>query len=79
MNNSNYWLNTLVLDPSSAHERDNILELTTSNSIMTRPCWTLMHKLPMFANSPRMNLSVAEDLERRIINVPSSVKLCATL
>jgi perosamine synthetase len=34
-----------------------------------------MHKLPMFMNCPRMDLSGAESLDRRIINIPSSAWL----
>jgi len=55
--------------------RDSILELTNSNDIMTRPVWTLMCKLPAFKDCPRMDLSVAEKLEARLINIPSSVTL----
>jgi perosamine synthetase len=55
--------------------RDSILDLTNSNGIMTRPAWTLMHKLPVYKDCPRMDLSVAESLEARLINIPSSVTL----
>jgi len=43
--------------------------------VMTRPSWTLMHKLPIFADCPKMELPVAESLERRLINIPSSAGL----
>lgn len=69
---SNYWLNTLLLDETHAAGRDDILALTNDSGIMTRPVWTLMHRLPMFAETPRMELPVAESLERRLINIPSS-------
>lgn len=72
---SNYWLNALMLEEPSAWERDEILELTNSAGIMTRPAWTLMHRLPMFADCPRMDLSSSESLERRLINIPSSAVL----
>ena len=72
---SNYWLNVLNLDQDNAYQRDKLLELTNSLGIMTRPLWTLMHKLSMYQDYPRMDLSVAEDLERRIINIPSSACL----
>ena len=70
---SNYWLNVLLLDESIAGQRDHLLELANSMGILTRPAWVLMHKLPMFQECPRMDLRVAESLERRIINLPSSV------
>lgn len=72
---SNYWLNALILDKEYAQKRDKLLNLTNDNSIMTRPAWTLMYKLPMYINCPRMDLSIAESLEERIINIPSSAKL----
>jgi perosamine synthetase len=72
---SNYWLNVLILDKGFASERDNLLEVTNNAGIMTRPLWTLMHKLVMYQDCPRMDLSVAENLERRIINIPSSASL----
>lgn len=72
---SNYWLNVLLLDEKYSAARDTILELTCNFGIMTRPAWTLMHKLPMYQYCPRMNLSVAESLERRIISLPSSAFL----
>ena len=56
-------------------DRDAIIELTNSKNIMTRPAWTLMHKLPMFSHCPRMDLTMAEILEARLINIPSSVGL----
>lgn len=72
---SNYWLNVLLLDEERAGQRDALLALTNDAGIMTRPTWTLMHKLPMFSHGPRMDLTVAESLERRLINIPSSVTL----
>lgn len=67
---SNYWLNVLLLDKGSASERDAILEATRAIGFMTRPAWTL--RLPMYASCPRMDLSTAESLEQRVINLPSS-------
>jgi len=72
---SNYWLNTLILDKRWAHLRDEILKLTNENGIMTRPVWTLLHKLPMYRHCPKMDLDCAEDLTSRIINIPSSADL----
>lgn len=74
---SNYWLNTLVLDEEYADQRDKVLAATNDAGIMTRPVWTLMNKLPMFAGCPRMDLPVAESLAQRLINIPSSAILGA--
>lgn len=72
---SNYWLNVLLLDEECAGERDLLLERTNEIGIMTRPAWVLMHKLTMFQDCPRMDLSTAEGIERRLINIPSSAFL----
>lgn len=75
---SNYWLNALLLDNDFFEKRDEVLEKTNANGIMTRPAWTLMHKLFMFKDCPAMDLSCAENLVRRLINIPSSTFLGKT-
>lgn len=72
---SNYWLNVILLDEQYSRERDNLLGQTDAAGIMTRPAWVLMSKLPMFGICPGMDLSVAESLEERLINIPSSAVL----
>jgi perosamine synthetase len=72
---SNYWLQTLLLNRSVESERDSVLAATNDSGIMTRPVWVLNHRLPAYAGAPRMPLTVAESLERRIINIPSSAQL----
>ena len=70
---SNYWLNVLLLDPEVESLREAVLDGTNSAGVTTRPAWTLMHRLPMFASAPRMDLGTAESIERRLINIPSGV------
>ena len=73
---SNYWLNVLLLDKSFANQRDLLLDATNGQGIMTRPAWVLMHELEMYKSCPRMaNLDIAQDIERRLINLPSSANL----
>jgi len=72
---SNFWLQALLLDESSAHERDAILTATNDAGLMTRPAWKLMHHLAPFSACPKMELPVADSLARRLINIPSSVHL----
>lgn len=72
---SNYWLNAIVLAPEFAEYRDALLDALNADGLMARPVWTLMHRLPMFAAAPRAELSVAENLEARVINLPSSPQL----
>ena len=70
---SNYWLNAVVCENSQ--HRDELLQATNSQSVMTRPIWTLMNKLPAYADCLRGDLSNSEWLEARVVNLPSSVVL----
>lgn len=70
---SNYWLNALVLEDRA--QRDEFLQETNSRGVMTRPVWKLMHHLEMYANAQRGDLSVAECLESRLVNIPSGVRI----
>ena len=72
---SNYWLNVLLLDAASEGHRDALLDASHGAGFMTRPVWTPMHHLPMYRQAPRMDLSTAESLSQRIINLPSSPQL----
>jgi len=72
---SNYWLMALILDQPDISIRNEFLEISNAGGVMTRPVWELMHHLAIYNDCPRMDLSCAENLEGRIINIPSSVKL----
>jgi len=75
---SNYWLNALILEGAYISRRDELLELTQNQRWLTRPVWTLLHRLPMYQDCPRMELTVAERVEASIVNLPSSASLCGT-
>jgi len=72
---SNYWLQTLILSDTVADQRDAILQATNDAGLMTRPAWRLMHRLEPYTECPHAPLPVAESLERRIVNLPSSAGL----
>lgn len=76
---SNYWLNVLLINDQHSSCRDRILDLAGEAGIMARPAWSLMSYLPMYKDCPRMDLGRSENLERRIINLPSSVGLAANV
>ncbi|RZJ47498.1 MAG: LegC family aminotransferase [Brevundimonas sp.] len=71
----NHWLNALILDRPDRALRDRLLETLNDAGYQARPLWTLMHRLPMYADCPRDALPVAEALEDRVINLPSSAAL----
>lgn len=68
---SNYWLNAVILN--SKQQRDEFLEFTNANGVMTRPIWRLMNELEMFKNCQSGSLENSKYLEERVVNIPSSV------
>lgn len=68
---SNYWLNAVICE--SHEHRDALLKATNDRGVMTRPIWQLMNHLPLYARCLRGDLTNAEWLEARIVNLPSSV------
>ncbi|MDD2991798.1 MAG: LegC family aminotransferase [Zoogloea sp.] len=68
---SNYWLNAVICE---GHEqRDALLKATNDRGVMSRPIWALMNHLPIYAHCRKGELSNAEWLEARVVNLPSSV------
>lgn len=67
---SNYWLQTIVLE--ERYNRDEVLDFLNEQGVMSRPIWTPMHKLTIYQNCPSANLSVTEQLNRSVINIPST-------
>ena len=49
-----------------------MLKVTNESNIMTRPIWKPMHKLSMYQNCQKTELSNTEWLYSRVVNVPSS-------
>lgn len=72
---SNYWLNTFRLVQPDLQTRNELLAAARVQGYLCRPAWNLLHKLPMYQNSPRAELAVAQMLENSLINVPSSANL----
>jgi aminotransferase in exopolysaccharide biosynthesis len=67
---SNYWLNSILCPDKET--RDIFLKETNSAGVMTRPIWQLMHRLPMFENALRGDLTHSKYIESHLINLPSS-------
>jgi len=72
---SNYWLQTLLLDEIESKYRDDLLLATNNSGIMTRPVWVSLNELEPFRGSPSMDLTNTISLSRRIVNIPSSPAL----
>ena len=70
---SNYWLQAVIL--KDLQTRDEFLDYTNKNGIMTRPIWKLMNELEMFKDAQCANLDNAKYLEQRVVNISSGVNL----
>lgn len=70
---ANYWLNALIL--KDKEHRDIFLTETNDQGVMTRPIWTLMNRMPMFAGCEADGLANAQWLEERVVNIPSSARV----
>ncbi len=69
---SNYWLNAIILKNKT--ERNEFIQYANESGVQVRPVWTLMNHLPMFNHCQCGPLDVANWLEDRVVNLPSSVK-----
>ena len=67
---SNYWLNAVICP--NRESRDSMLRETHAAQVQTRPAWTLMNRLPMYADCLAAPLDNAEWLAERLLNLPSS-------
>ena len=68
---ANHWLNAILLESKS--DRDEFLEYTNNNGVMTRPIWRLMSELKMFQDCQTDGLKNSLWLQDRVVNIPSSV------
>ena len=68
---SNYWLQAVICKDKQS--RDEFLEFTNANGIMTRPIWRLMNELSMFKRAQSSSLINSQYLEQRVVNISSSI------
>lgn len=72
------WLSCFLIDePAFGCSRDELIRKLDDAGIESRPVWKPMHLQPLYAGCARFGGSVAEDLFRRGICLPSSS--CLTL
>jgi len=69
---SNYWLQTLLLEYERADQRDTLLQVTNDAGYMTRPAWVVLPELMPFSIFSRSDISNAQSIAERVINIPSS-------
>jgi dTDP-4-amino-4,6-dideoxygalactose transaminase len=72
---SNYWLNTILIEPSQKVTRDVLLQAFEKANIESRPLWKPMHLQPLFCDYPFYGNEVSNDLFRKGLCLPSGVNL----
>ncbi|HHD0331779.1 TPA: aminotransferase LegC [Campylobacter coli] len=70
---SNFWLNTLLF--KNENLRNIFLEECLKNNIFVRPVWKSLPSLKAFQNCQSNELINTKKLEKRLINLPSSVRI----
>ncbi|ECP8651166.1 aminotransferase LegC [Campylobacter coli] len=70
---SNFWLNTLLFKDENL--RNIFLEECLKNNIFVRPIWKSLPSLKAFQNCQSNELINTKKLEKRLINLPSSVRI----
>ena len=68
---SNFWLNAVLCQNRS--QRDALLNHLHKHGILSRPSWTPMHLLPMYASCVRGALPHTAHLFDTLVNLPSGV------
>ncbi len=70
---SNFWLNTLLF--KNENLRNIFLEECLKNNIFVRPVWKSLPSLKAFQNCQSNELINTKKLEKRLINLPSSIRI----
>ena len=68
---SNYWLQTILLDTDYQDQREYLIEALNNVGLMSRPAWILINELLPFNSFPKMDLTMSKSLAHRLINIPS--------
>ena len=68
-----YWMYSILIENKAKISRDTLMKRLEEKGIETRPFFVPMHLLPMYSNNEK--LPVAEELERKGLNLPSSINI----
>lgn len=70
---SNYWLNTILVDPAKTGgvTYNDIMAHLDKHGVETRPLWKPMHTQPVFSDAPAVVNGVSEDLFNHGLCLPS--------
>lgn len=72
---SSMWLYTVRIGREFGVDRTELCAQLREQGIETRPIWTPLHKMPMYAAAPRLGGETAERLFAECLSLPCSVDL----
>jgi len=73
---SNFWLTTILIDPSkSSVTREDLQAALENENIESRPLWKPMHLQPVFSSCPAYVTGVSEELFKKGLCLPSGSNL----
>ena len=68
---SNYWLNTITIDPSTGTDYETVRQHLDACGIESRPLWKPMHTQPVYKDAPSYVNGVSESLFKIGLCLPS--------
>jgi len=69
------WMTGAVLPKSGPWTVDAMVDELAARGVQARGFWKPMHLQPPYASCPRTNMTVTDDLWKRVITLPSSTSL----
>jgi dTDP-4-amino-4,6-dideoxygalactose transaminase len=72
---SNYWLNTILVQPQGNKNRENLRLALEKENIESRPLWKPMHLQPIFEKYPYYGKALAAELFEKGLCLPSGSNL----
>lgn len=72
---SNYWLNTIIIEPDKSKTKENLRLTFERANIESRPLWKPMHMQPVFKKYPYYGNKIAEELFCNGLCLPSGSNL----
>ncbi|MBN1347505.1 MAG: aminotransferase class I/II-fold pyridoxal phosphate-dependent enzyme [Phycisphaerae bacterium] len=69
---SSDWLTTILIDETEfGRSRDEVMTQLRARDVETRPIWSPLHKMPMYARSEVVGRGVADRLDEQGLSLPS--------
>lgn len=72
---SNYWLQVIKIEKNEKFLKNKIITYNKDNGVEVRPVWKTINNNIMYKKCPTMKTKIANSLEKKLICLPSGVKI----